>query len=231
MSEIAQEKIKKAEQVLIDNGIDPDEAQTVLQALGYVLLDEELYPECAPDEAMATGTEMVPVDNIRILSADDLDMQFFILREGLDIEEAAMSACRDYINETRSGWKEWVRSGFCFGWAEFWSSVPDQICEKHGFRKLLSSNLVIGGTEAELPFSESDVCLTETQKTQMLEYAASAGREDIVKILDCAGWFFGSDEPDETLRDEVGRALDNLIDFDQGDLMSFYRDRVDPERK
>ena len=42
MSEIAQEKIKKAEQVLIDNGIDPDEAQTVLQALGYVLLDEEI---------------------------------------------------------------------------------------------------------------------------------------------------------------------------------------------
>lgn len=42
---IFQERIEKAEQVLIDNGIDPDEAQTILQALGYVLLDEELYPE------------------------------------------------------------------------------------------------------------------------------------------------------------------------------------------
>ena len=39
------EKIQKAEQVLIDNGIDPEEAQTVLQALGYVLMDTELYPE------------------------------------------------------------------------------------------------------------------------------------------------------------------------------------------
>lgn len=38
-------KIKQAEQCLIDNGIDPEEAQTVLQALGYILLDEELYPE------------------------------------------------------------------------------------------------------------------------------------------------------------------------------------------
>ena len=37
--------IKKAEQVLIDNGIEADEASSVLQALGYVLLDEELYPE------------------------------------------------------------------------------------------------------------------------------------------------------------------------------------------
>ena len=34
-----------AERVLIDNGIDPDEAQTVLQAIGYALLDTELYPE------------------------------------------------------------------------------------------------------------------------------------------------------------------------------------------
>ena len=35
--------ISRAEQVLIDNGIEPDEAQTVLQAIGYVLLDTELY--------------------------------------------------------------------------------------------------------------------------------------------------------------------------------------------
>lgn len=38
------EKIKRAEQVLIDNGINPDETQTILQALGYVLLDADLYP-------------------------------------------------------------------------------------------------------------------------------------------------------------------------------------------
>lgn len=37
--------IKKAEQILVDNGIEQDEAATVLQALGYALLDKELYPE------------------------------------------------------------------------------------------------------------------------------------------------------------------------------------------
>lgn len=42
---ILRERIERAERVLIDNGIAPDEAQTVLQALGYVLLDEELYPD------------------------------------------------------------------------------------------------------------------------------------------------------------------------------------------
>ena len=42
---ISQEQIQKAEQILVDNGIEDDEAQTVLQAIGYVLLNMELYPE------------------------------------------------------------------------------------------------------------------------------------------------------------------------------------------
>lgn len=42
---ITENKIQKALQCLIDNGIDEDEACVVLQALGYILLDEELFPE------------------------------------------------------------------------------------------------------------------------------------------------------------------------------------------
>lgn len=42
---VTDEDVSRAEQVLIDNGIDPDEADTVLQAIGYTLLDAELYPE------------------------------------------------------------------------------------------------------------------------------------------------------------------------------------------
>lgn len=45
LAEITKEKIQRAEQCLIDNGIEEDEADTVLQAIGYILLDEELYPD------------------------------------------------------------------------------------------------------------------------------------------------------------------------------------------
>lgn len=38
-------KIEKAIQCLIDNGIEKDEAKVVLQALGYILLDEEFFPD------------------------------------------------------------------------------------------------------------------------------------------------------------------------------------------
>ena len=39
------ERKQKAEQVLIDNGIDKDEAYIVLQAIGYTLLNTELYKD------------------------------------------------------------------------------------------------------------------------------------------------------------------------------------------
>lgn len=42
---ITKEDIKRTEQVLIDNGIDEDEVEIVLQAIGYTLLDVELYEE------------------------------------------------------------------------------------------------------------------------------------------------------------------------------------------
>ena len=45
VSEISNLAVHKAEQVLIDNGIEPCEAPVVLQALGFVLLDTDLYGE------------------------------------------------------------------------------------------------------------------------------------------------------------------------------------------
>lgn len=38
-------RIHKAKQCLMDNGLDEDDAHSVLQAIGYILLDEELFPE------------------------------------------------------------------------------------------------------------------------------------------------------------------------------------------
>jgi len=40
--------VARAEKVLIDNGIEADEAAIVLQAIGYTLLNTELYPPLEP---------------------------------------------------------------------------------------------------------------------------------------------------------------------------------------
>lgn len=39
---ITLEQVTKAKQCLIDNGIDIDKADTVLQALGHILMNKEL---------------------------------------------------------------------------------------------------------------------------------------------------------------------------------------------
>ncbi len=43
-AKISKENINATEKILTDNGIDLDEAATILQAVGYALLDTELYP-------------------------------------------------------------------------------------------------------------------------------------------------------------------------------------------
>ena len=49
---VGAEDIKRAKQVLIDNGIEADESDTVLQAIGYALLNTELYPYPQCEEYM-----------------------------------------------------------------------------------------------------------------------------------------------------------------------------------
>ena len=44
-NEIDELAIESCVQILIDNGIAVDEADSVLQAIGYALIDTELYPE------------------------------------------------------------------------------------------------------------------------------------------------------------------------------------------
>lgn len=36
-------KVREAEKCLVDNGVAKDEAKTVLQTLGYILMDKDLY--------------------------------------------------------------------------------------------------------------------------------------------------------------------------------------------
>ena len=43
MEKITRAMIRSAEKVLADNGVDPLEVETVLQSLGYILFDKELY--------------------------------------------------------------------------------------------------------------------------------------------------------------------------------------------
>lgn len=59
MEKITRSMIRNAEKVLVDNDIDPSEAEIVLQAIGYVLLDTELYSK---QTEVIECTEIEPFD-------------------------------------------------------------------------------------------------------------------------------------------------------------------------
>ena len=40
---ISEDRLKEAEQVLVQHGIEPDMADCVLEEIGYILLDTDLY--------------------------------------------------------------------------------------------------------------------------------------------------------------------------------------------
>lgn len=44
-TDLTPEKLEAANRCLMDNGIEPDDCETVLQALCYILLDVEIYPD------------------------------------------------------------------------------------------------------------------------------------------------------------------------------------------
>lgn len=60
---ITESAIEKAEKVLSDNGVEADEVKSVLQALGYVLLDCEMYP--APIYPSETVARMFAKGNVQ----------------------------------------------------------------------------------------------------------------------------------------------------------------------
>ena len=86
------DKISAAEKILMDNGIEKDEAATVLQAIGYALLDTELYPKDSKPEQKSYWEA-----DIRVTLAHRV--------EGIDCidEEAAKSMANSIITETGFG--------------------------------------------------------------------------------------------------------------------------------
>lgn len=74
---INDESIRRTKGVLIDNGIDPDEAEDVVQAIGYTLIDTELFPNKIDLTSPETVGAFIDIfddfledENVRIPSSD-----------------------------------------------------------------------------------------------------------------------------------------------------------------
>ena len=103
---ISKEQIARAEQILIDNGVEEDEAKIVLQAIGYALLDEELYPQTFKISNIQwdkTDDNGCPVE------ADGLPHSLVLTSTGLGL---SMNASMDEVEDAVSDWLS-NSYGFC----------------------------------------------------------------------------------------------------------------------
>ena len=84
-TKITRKMIEAAEKALIDNGIEEDEAPTVLQAIGYILLDTELYLYQKEDDTrLKTVTDIVwETDGEKVDLPDTVDVPAIIEDEAV----------------------------------------------------------------------------------------------------------------------------------------------------
>lgn len=59
----------------------------------------------------------------------------FRVKQDVDIVKAVKNASREFIL-TELGRSLYAYNCYCFNWGDFWDNVPNEICEKHGFRKI-----------------------------------------------------------------------------------------------
>ena len=103
---ISKDKIEAAEKILIDNGIEEDEAKTVLQAIGYALIDEELYPRTFKVSNIQWDKTD---DNGYPVKADYLPRNITLTSMGLGL---SMNASIDEVEDVVSDWLS-DNYGFC----------------------------------------------------------------------------------------------------------------------
>ena len=102
----------KAEQILIDNGIEEDEAKIVLQALGYAIIDQEIYTTLYRARCIQwdkTDDDGTPV------KADDLPSEVTVELGDLQLpDNATDEEIEDAMSEYLSDKYGFCHNGFFF---------------------------------------------------------------------------------------------------------------------
>lgn len=68
--------------------------------------------------------------NVRAIS-----LQFEVPDKDFDLKGAVYAAATEFC-QTEEGRKTYDYNCSCFNWADFDVNVPDEICERHGFKKI-----------------------------------------------------------------------------------------------
>lgn len=103
------------------------------------------------DTEQKTNQENTKRMNIIVVEHDGLESRSFVLNFVItdakitdtdSLRDAVRKACTEYA-QTEEGKKTLDYNCGCFNWADFEANVPQDICEKYGFR-IDNSNIIFG---------------------------------------------------------------------------------------
>ena len=113
------EKIRNAEQILIDNGIEPGEVSTVLQAIGFALLDKDLYEP--KYQARCIQWDLTDDDGKPIKPSIDFPSEVTVTFEDLNLPDNATDQdIEDELAEYLADNYGFCHNGFIFKKIDAW---------------------------------------------------------------------------------------------------------------
>ena len=145
-----------------------------------------------------------------------LSILFDVPNEEFDLIGAAKAAAAEYC-KTKDGLKTYFRNGEYFDWADFELAVPNEICERHGFKRVdgslsdivvdLEELLVDRGEMPENNEQEINVCIYDIQWD--VDDGDDSGLPKEVTHV-----FYGYDNVDDSdLLDEIADWLTDEYEF------------------
>ena len=117
---ITKDQIEAAEKILIDNGIKADEASTVLEAIGFALINQDIYVHGYKAKCIQwdkTDSDGSPVEA-------DLPSEVVVTLKDLDIDDnATESEIEDALSEYLTDYYGFCHYGFVFEKADYRDEV------------------------------------------------------------------------------------------------------------
>lgn len=68
------------------------------------------------------------------LDVRTLTITLDVFNNDIDVEKAVIDACTEYCKTEEGRWTYCECNCFNFNWGDFTTYVPNEICEKHGFK-------------------------------------------------------------------------------------------------
>ena len=129
-----------------------------------------------------------------------------VLDTSINLTDAVKRACTEYV-KTKNGFDTYQYNCNLFNWADFETSVPNEICRKYGFEKvdsILSEEDVVWDEQL---VDETSICLTDKEFEELKSALFMYGNEALEDFTDMDLSKYDDKDTIENILDEIAAQM------------------------